>query len=95
MPQTHCDYLPATNVTVCLNEPERGREFCAGCTSTTDSLFAFLLHTSRYQSSIDVLDGQYRRSRRSARSLLALIATVSPASNREGVLPDVNCFYVS
>ena len=68
--------LPETNVTVYLKEPERGREAAAaaaacdvGGASTNDSLLAFLLHTSTYQSSIDVVDGQSRRSRRPARSL--------------------------
>jgi len=77
----HSDYLPDTNVTVYLKDPERRRNSCGGCTSTNDSLLAFRLHTSRYQSSIDVVDGQARRSLCSARSLLPLIATLSRGSS--------------
>ena len=84
-PMHRSDYLPETNVTVCLNEPARGRKCCCDNgdgRSSTESLLAFLLHTSTYQSSIDVVDGQARRSLRSARSLLTLIVTVSHASNQ-------------
>jgi len=75
-------HLPVTNLTVCLNDADLGRQSCGCCISTTDSLFTFLLHTFRYQSSMDVLDGQSRRSFHSRCPMLPLIATISILSNK-------------